>query len=88
MELTADLTRLSEGSCNLGVELDVEVVVVSELLVALIDLVSDPIGERSTNNGVQNVDHPLTRKFANVSRVREVWPHFRVILSSSQNSLE
>ena len=76
--LTADLARCPESRCNVGVELDVEVVVARQPLVPGVDLLLDPVGEGSAHHRVHDIHHPLPRQLGYVFLVGEVRPHLLV----------
>ena len=85
--LTADLGRCPEGGGNVGVELNIEVVVTSQLLIASIDLFLDPIREGSTHYCVDNIHHPLPRQLSYIFFVRKIRPDFLIKTSLLMNAL-
>ena len=80
-ELTADIHGVAEGSGNLRIELDHEVVLLGEVHVAASDHIGDPKSELLSDEGVDHVDDPLPRQPRDVAVVREVGDNFLVLLS-------
>ena len=65
--LTADVERAAECCCNLGIKLNHKILLLCKLLVAALDLLGDPLPQVVTNDGVDHVDDPLSRKLGYVS---------------------
>ena len=70
--LTADVERAAESSCDLGVKLNHEILLLCKLLVAALDLLRDPLPQVVTNDRVDHIDDPLSRKLGDVSFVGHV----------------
>ena len=70
--LTADVERAAERRRDLRVELDHELLLLCKLFVATLDLLRDPLPQVFTNNGVNHVDDPLSRKLGDVASVGHV----------------
>ena len=70
--LTADVDRAAEGLGDLRVELNHEVSLVRELVVALLDCRGDPLPERLADDRVDHVDDPLPRQLSQVALVGQV----------------
>ena len=87
-ELTADIDGVAEGSGNLRIELDHEVVLLGKVHVAASDHIGDPKSEVLTNEGVDNVDDPLPRQPRDVTFVREVGDNFLVLASLLENVID
>ena len=70
--LTADVERAAECSCNLGVKLNHEFLLLCKLLIATLDLLRDPLPQVVTNDRVDHIDDPLSWKLGDVSFVGHV----------------
>ena len=70
--LTADIDGAAKSCSYLRVELDHEVALLRDLLVAILDLLGDPRTELVANDGVDQVDDPLPRQLGHVSLVWQV----------------
>ena len=47
--LTADVKRVAKGCRNLGVELNHKIVLLGDVIIALLNQLSDPLSERLAN---------------------------------------
>ena len=70
--LTADVDRAAEGLGDLGVELNHEVSLVRELVVALLDCLGDPLPERLPDHRVDHINDPLPWQLTHVTLVGQV----------------
>jgi len=64
-----------EGLCDLRVDVDELVVLEEQVLVALVDLLSDPVGEDDAEQGVADVGDPLLGQLRDLLRDRQVVAH-------------
>ena len=64
-----------EGLCDLRVDVDELVILDEQGLVALVDLLSDPVGEDDAEQGVADVGDPLLGQLRDLLRDRQVVAH-------------
>ena len=67
IKLTADIHTAVKSLCNFRIHIDQKVLLLGKLLVAIGDLCLDPSAELFTNDGVGNVDEPLTWNLVHVT---------------------
>lgn len=58
-KLTTDVVRATKGGGDFGIELNHEIVLFSEVIVAVLDLIGNPLSEVVSNNRIYHVDDPL-----------------------------
>ena len=77
-----------EAAQDLRVDLDGELLLLDKLRVARLDPHLDPVGERLLNQGVGEVDEPLTRQPLELFRVRKVRSGHLVVLRQLEDLLD
>ena len=77
--LTRYCCRGSEGSSNVGVQLDIEVLLVLHLFVALFNLNLQPIGEVGAHDGGTDIADPLPADLLDLLVVWNVQVHVLVL---------
>ena len=71
-ELTADIGRATKCCCNLWVKVYHEVTLLSNLVIAILNLLRDPLSEVVTTQGVDHVNDPLSRQLGYITLIRQV----------------
>ena len=65
--LTADVSRVAKCGGNVGIKVDHEITLFSKPIVAVFDLLRDPLPEVVTAEGIDDIDHPLPRQLMHIS---------------------
>ena len=86
-KLTADVYRRMESLGYLRVHFNQKVLLLREFFIAILDLGLYPTLERLTQNGVSDVDQPLTWDFVHIPGVRKVVVDSGILSSGLEYSL-
>ena len=88
VELTADVDGVAEGVGDFGVELDHQIVLFGDVIVAVLDEHGDPFSEGFADDGVHHVDDPLPGKTMHVALVGQVQADELVFASLLDDGLD
>ena len=70
--LTADVGRVGKRCGNLWIEVDHKVTLLRKLLVAVFDLLRDPLSEVVAEQRIDHINDPLPRQLDDISLLRQV----------------
>ena len=70
--LTADVGRVGKGCGNLWIEVDHKVTLLRKLLVAVFDLLRDPLSEVVAEQRIDHINDPLPWQLDDISFLRQV----------------
>ena len=65
--LTADVSRVAKCGGNVRIKVDHEITLFGKPVVAVFDLLRDPLPEVVTAEGIDDIDDPLPRQFMHIS---------------------
>ena len=87
-ELTRDVDRFPERTSNRSVQLDDELLVICNLLVAILDNLMHPLLERLTHQCVGHIHDELTRQSRDVTIIRQMVGNLRMFFAELKNRLD
>ena len=76
-QLTADIERASESCSDFWVKFDHEILIFSELIIAILNFLGHPLPEVVTYDRVDDIDKPLPRNFMQVPIIRQILLNLR-----------
>ena len=86
--LTADIGRLLECLGNRWIQLDYEILLESDIIIALLDLAGDPAPERITQQRVNHVDNELTRQLVPIALIWQVQANSFALQAFLENGID
>ena len=86
--LTANIGRLLECLGNRWIQLDYEIFLKSELIIAFLDLAGNPSPERIAQQRVNHVDNELTRQLVPIALIWQVQANIFALQAFLENSID
>ena len=86
--LTADIDRLLECLGNRWIQLNYEILLESELVIAFLDLAGHPPPERIAQQRVNHVDNELTRQLVPIALIWQVQANIFALQAFLENGID